>query len=517
MKKRTSPLISFRVWLVLVSASASIPMIIFSFISLLSLISSQRELESLLLSRRVTAIAGTLERHLEVRASLLKAIAQSEAGRTGDLQAVYNHAARLVPVSPGLIDIALVDANGAILFNTLRPFGEKLPDTADPDSAKHVIETGRPLASGVFQGAISNEPVTSLGVAMPVHGQPRYCLRAVAPAAELNALLATQQLPEDWIIFIMDGSGNIVAQSHAPEVSVGSKIGAPLAEVIRQNLSIFLARGGSHNGAIETALAKVGDWEWTVVVSVSEHAFSAALRQLLIKFGMVGGGCLLLGGLVSYWLSRRLACDLDAVTTASAALAEGVEPPQGRTIIRELENVQACLLVAKDREVSAKIDLLTNLPGRALFLELASEKELECQKADDLGLAIMFMDLDGFKQVNDQFGHTRGDWILGQTAAVIRANIRDQDVAGRLGGDEFAICLTVPKGVLRPAVISIAERLVAQVRLLGYNIGCSVGISICENCTPDLKRALQLADEAMYEAKRLGKNQFILHEDTTRQ
>jgi diguanylate cyclase (GGDEF)-like protein len=184
-------------------------------------------------------------------------------------------------------------------------------------------------------------------------------------------------------------------------------------------------------------------------------------------------------------------------------------------IIREVGEVRACLLAARDREEQAKTDSLTALPGRALFWELARELERQSREGADTGLAVMFIDLDGFKQVNDRHGHDRGDWVLRRTAGVLREVVREKDVVGRLGGDEFAVCLAAPVGQVQNAAAAIAERVVAGIGAIGFGIGCSIGVSVCLACTPSLSRALALADQAMYEAKRLGKNRYVLREDTT--
>jgi diguanylate cyclase (GGDEF)-like protein len=163
------------------------------------------------------------------------------------------------------------------------------------------------------------------------------------------------------------------------------------------------------------------------------------------------------------------------------------------------------------------IDPLTGIPGRGRFWELAGVLERESRSDGNLGLAVMFIDLDGFKQVNDTFGHDQGDWLLRDLAVILRESVRDTDVIGRLGGDEFAVCLTGRCGHLVSAAASIAERIVGKVRELGEGIGCSIGVSVCENGSPDLSRALTLADQAMYEAKRLGKNRYIVREDATQE
>ena len=70
-------------------------------------------------------------------------------------------------------------------------------------------------------------------------------------------------------------------------------------------------------------------------------------------------------------------------------------------------------------------------------------------------------------------------------------------------------------GASRGIGLAIAERLVARMGAIGYDVGCSIGVSVCQSCSPSLSRGLALADQAMYEAKRLGKGRYVLREDTT--
>ena len=158
----------------------------------------------------------------------------------------------------------------------------------------------------------------------------------------------------------------------------------------------------------------------------------------------------------------------------------------------------------------ARIDHLTGLASRSLFLEQAAAMR-NSSVNDDKSAAVLFIDLDGFKGINDQFGHDHGDTVLMQTAAALRASLRDRDIAGRLGGDEFVVCLTAPSAFIDGKAEKIAERIVNKVGGIGNGVGCSVGIVICDLATLDIETAIRQADEAMYSAKKRGKNRFVIH------
>lgn len=167
---------------------------------------------------------------------------------------------------------------------------------------------------------------------------------------------------------------------------------------------------------------------------------------------------------------------------------------------------------------AALYDQLTGLANRANFrriLDRAVEHARSGTEAD--GFAILYCDLDGFKGVNDTHGHHVGDLLLKQVAVAIGACVRGSDVVARLGGDEFAIFL---KGI-RDAEIAkrIGGNIVSRVKSIDridgrpIHVSCSVGITMIHapiDETEDLDRILARADEAMYQAKRAGKNQFYL-------
>jgi diguanylate cyclase (GGDEF)-like protein len=158
-------------------------------------------------------------------------------------------------------------------------------------------------------------------------------------------------------------------------------------------------------------------------------------------------------------------------------------------------------------------DPLTRLPTRS-YLERALQ--LEVVKCDKLQthLALFFVDLDGFKPVNDTFGHSSGDEVLRQVGQRLRATIRSRDVVARIGGDEFVLLITDVRD--RKAVSDRAQRVIdaiAQTYVVEgreVNIGCSIGISMY----PDHRQPAKLvakADAAMYAAKRAGGTGFCFY------
>jgi len=161
--------------------------------------------------------------------------------------------------------------------------------------------------------------------------------------------------------------------------------------------------------------------------------------------------------------------------------------------------------------IKANIDSITGLPNRSMFLD---RLRLELARARRTGttLALVFLDLDRFKEVNDTLGHDVGDQLLRQAGARLRESVRASDTVARLGGDEFIIILNDLRdnsvvGNIAPKII---ERLSAPFELNGSTVyvGASIGITIfpADGLTPDV--LLKNADQAMYLSKKEGRNRF---------
>jgi diguanylate cyclase (GGDEF)-like protein/PAS domain S-box-containing protein len=159
----------------------------------------------------------------------------------------------------------------------------------------------------------------------------------------------------------------------------------------------------------------------------------------------------------------------------------------------------------------ANFDALTNLPNRRLFRDRLDQ---EVRKAARSGqqIALLFIDLDRFKQVNDLLGHDAGDMLLAQAANRIKGCVRDSDTVARLGGDEFTVILTSLESPARIEHVcqKILETLESPFhigKVVAYMSG-SVGVTIYPNDATTSEELIRKADQAMYAAKNAGKNQF---------
>jgi len=177
-------------------------------------------------------------------------------------------------------------------------------------------------------------------------------------------------------------------------------------------------------------------------------------------------------------------------------------------------------LLEKRLENLAHFDALANIPNRTLFndrLKLA----LAYAKREKKQLAVMFIDLDLFKEINDLYGHETGDIVLKKVSRQLVSCVRESDTVARMGGDEFVVLLPIIEN--ETDVFSVAEKILEsvakpiKVEKLNLHLTCSIGIAIYPQHGKDEKLLIINADMAMYQAKKGGKNQAKFFDETMKE
>lgn len=161
---------------------------------------------------------------------------------------------------------------------------------------------------------------------------------------------------------------------------------------------------------------------------------------------------------------------------------------------------------------SASHDGLTGLPNRGLLIDRISAA-LACGHRENKNFALLFIDLDGFKAVNDRLGHKAGDLLLVDAAHRISDHLRETDTVARIGGDEFVVLLSDITG--RASISLFAQKMVERIsapytlHAAKGEISASIGISVYPDDGQDSDHLLNKADEAMYNVKKAGRNGFL--------
>ncbi len=187
--------------------------------------------------------------------------------------------------------------------------------------------------------------------------------------------------------------------------------------------------------------------------------------------------------------------------------------PSVNAIVLNYRDVTQRRLTEKQLEYRAHYDALTGLPNRVLFRDRVVNGLAQAHR-NHRGLAIMYLDLDHFKLVNDGLGHSFGDALLAAVASRLQKSLRASDTISRIGGDEFAILINDSSD--SNAVASIARKLLDTLaqpfRIDDHDlyVTASIGISIYPSDGADFEMLVKCADAAMYRAKELGRNQAQL-------
>ncbi len=204
-------------------------------------------------------------------------------------------------------------------------------------------------------------------------------------------------------------------------------------------------------------------------------------------------------------VENKVQSAVDELNIVNNALKDEVKVRE--IIEKELEEVK----IEKDIATEASLhDLLTGLPNRALFYDRL-EHGVEQAKRHGWNLAVMFLDLDNFKQINDEYGHDIGDKVLLTVAKKLKENTRSDDSVCRLGGDEFLYLLMVVKN--EREVTKIIKKLIKTIELpcddIDQNlvVKVSIGVSLFPKNADNLEDLIKSADVAMYAAKQ-GKSRY---------
>ena len=175
----------------------------------------------------------------------------------------------------------------------------------------------------------------------------------------------------------------------------------------------------------------------------------------------------------------------------------------------------AHLTAKHDLSMLARHDALTGLPNR-LMLRESFQRDFAATKKMNCHLAVHFLDLDGFKAVNDLHGHPAGDAVLREVANRLQATVRAEDTVSRLGGDEFVVLQT---RIAQDSEAEMLARRIIKKLTLPYQfegkelrISVSVGIAIAPRDGSDLERLITCADTGLYRAKGRGKGQLFFYE-----
>jgi diguanylate cyclase (GGDEF)-like protein len=361
------------------------------------------------------------------------------------------------------------------------------------------------------------------------NGQPIGVVVVATELARLQDLLALgSSLPSTAVVTVTDQTGMVLARSVDPGKWIGKNVLKGEGDVATS----LQRRDGVRNGRSLDGVVRIAGFTmatrmpWLVYVGLPEDVVLGPVRTRLYENLAAGAAMLAVSMLVALWVAHRIAKPLRQLRDDAARLqagdlghrstvrAGGEIDALATTLNRMAEALQTrntSLEASQERlKQLAEHDPLTGLPNRTLLLDrldVAIERSLRSRAP----LALLFLDIDRFKAVNDTLGHAAGDKLLRSFANVLKAQVRKSDTVARFAGDEFVVLLERIGGVddARRIAQSIVEH--ARGQLGGgtrmVEVSTSVGIAMyVEGETAD--SLLHRADDALYEAKRTGRDRL---------
>ncbi len=403
------------------------------------------------------------------------------------------------------------------------------------------LQADTPVMGRPQRGRASGEPI--LIMAAPVRNAARQVVAVLAGVVALNTPGFLDRLQETQL----GVSGGFLLVSPADKLFVGASDPAMVLKPtppVGVNLLHDRAMAGYRGTGITinakgieelSAMVTVPSTGWFVVARMPTaevfHPINAMLgfylkNTLLIVAGMIAIMLLL--------LPRTLRPLTDAAH-AMREMADGKRQLAPLPIRRQDEVGSLVLgfnyLVERlrDKEMALKEsearmafmahhDALTGLCNRAMLEDRLQQAMARAQR-DGGHFALLFCDLDDFKPINDEYGHEAGDAILRQVAARLQDGRRSTDTVARLGGDEFVILLTDLNDT-RNAAVGVAQQLLAAIgipfNIAGtiFELSASIGIALYCGGGISTSQLMSQADIAMYQAKRAGKNEFFVFDET---
>ena len=350
--------------------------------------------------------------------------------------------------------------------------------------------------------------------------------------ASLKADLAGSHLPpqtratllrladdyNDWFLLYVQTDRRIAAEQ-------GFYLAAAhTAEPLLEELHARAVRdkGATHNDAEAKARVAV----WTICIAmlmasllgiaiamiISRH-IATSVRECLIFASRVAGGDL------SIRLPPKGETEFGVLAAALNAMTGELQERESALKLSNAllqEEGRGHQIAAERVEYLAYYDSLTTLPNRGMFSKLLNHA-IALAHRDGMQLAVLFLDLDHFKNINDTLGHQAGDLLLQEVGKRLRGCLRESDTVARLGGDEFVVLLTALQD---PAYTElVARKILAAVSkpfvVLGqeFLLTTSIGVSVFPKGGADEQTLMKNADIAMYKAKAEGKNNFQLYSE----
>lgn len=459
---------------------------------------------------RARAISGIVDEKILSIQTGLEVLSTSSNLRKGDLPRFHERAST-VRAQMGVADILVITPAGDMVMSAARDPQTPPTRLPNPPLLERTIKTQVPGVSGLFMGVDGKRHLLTVAVPVITEGQFQYSLNALLTPQILSEVIATQRFPEAWRVGLIEGSGRVAARNVDADKYVGQLTTPELRDRINASTEGVFESQTLDQIKVLAAHHRSELTGWTITIGIPVAELEQNINQQMLWLLELGLIALLLGQWVAWWIASKISDSMQALTEPAAALAQGHVSSIPPLRFKEANDMRSALVVAGEKMIKSQYaahhDPLTGLANRSLFTHQVEQGMALCRRQGE-SMAVLFMDLDGFKAVNDSLGHATGDDLLRSVADRLRHGVRESDVVARFGGDEFAVLLM---HVDPESAQQCAQKLIAAVSAPyalergEARISVSIGIAIYPGAGEDAEDVMQTADEAMYDAKRAGK------------
>lgn len=349
---------------------------------------------------------------------------------------------------------------------------------------------------------------------------------------ELSNFLSRLEISKNSVAYIVDAEGFIVATSgkELPERVVNGLPERMRASDMKTSLiSETFKKVGNRaltqqetlsleleQGTVDVAVSPLGNKQglnWQTVVAVPRADFMNTINQGFFQSVVIAIACIIFALTIGLTIVERVIRDIRKLTAAAEKFGNG--EPMPKMDIRRTDEIGILAETFSEMENKLRFDKLTQVANReSLFAQITHIQRLAEDNPDlHQGYTLLFVDLDRFKFVNDNYGHDAGDKVLVITAARLRAAVRDTDDVARYGGDEFVLLIKDVRHAndihhLVDKISAVVEEPIALENAM-VDVGASIGWASYPEDGDDYMRLIKIADSRMYNRKRDRKLQRV--------
>ncbi|WP_051244709.1 hybrid sensor histidine kinase/response regulator [Azohydromonas australica] len=289
------------------------------------------------------ALTQAVDNQLLTAQAIGQVLATSAVLAHGDLAAFHRRAREAVAVGGPVSNVVLIDPQLRQVLNTAVDYGGPLPGPPNPDSARRVFAGGRAVISDLQFSELFQRPVIGVEVPVVLEGRTAYALRVSLLAQQLDGLLKAQGLPPEWVAGVLDGSGTIVARTHAADQFVGHKATAQLLQ------AMVASAAGTTEAVTREGIPVLSSYscspvtKWCVAIGIPRQALLGGLARTLSTLAAGVALLLALGWVLARRVGNRIARSVEALTGPATALGRGDPMELPAPDVREAADVAAAL------------------------------------------------------------------------------------------------------------------------------------------------------------------------------